>query len=38
MYGHYFQQGKDQPGVVANLACGQLNRENIKFSVVPVRT
>ena len=25
---HYLQQSMDQPGKVANLARGQLNREN----------
>ena len=28
MYGHHIQQSMDQPGKVANPACGQLNREN----------
>ena len=34
---HTYSKGKDQPGYVANLACGQLNRENEYFPV-PVRT
>ena len=28
MYGHTYSKGMDQPGKVANPACGQLNREN----------
>ena len=28
MYSHHLQQSIDQPGKVANLACGQLDREN----------
>ena len=31
-----YRKSKDQPGKVANPACGQLNRENEYFSV-PVR-
>ena len=32
---HYFQQSMDQPGAVANSACGQLNRKKkmLPFSV-----
>ena len=33
MYGHDIQQSMDQPGQVANPACGQLNRENEYFPV-----
>ena len=29
MYGHTYSKSKDQPGKVANLARGQLNRENV---------
>ena len=32
MYGHT-HRNMDQPGKVANLACGQLNRENEYFPV-----
>ena len=28
MYGHHMKQSMDQPGMVANPARGQLNREN----------
>ena len=28
LYGHRLQQSMDQPGMVVNLASGQLNREN----------
>ena len=31
MYGDRFQQSIDQPGMVANPARGQLNRENVFF-------
>ena len=31
-----YSKSMDQPGKVANPACGQLNREN-KFTPVPVR-
>ena len=34
--GHHFQQTGHQPGMVANPACSQLNRENGIFPV-PVR-
>ena len=33
MYGHTYGKSMDQPGKVANLARGQLNRENEYFSV-----
>ena len=33
MYGQHFQQSMDQPGMVANPARGQLNRENEHFPV-----
>ena len=33
MYGHTYGNSKDQPGKVANPACGQLNRENYFFPV-----
>ena len=36
MYGHTYSKNKDQPGKVANLACGQLNSKN-EFFPVPVR-
>ena len=36
VYGHHIEQSMDQPGKVANLAWGQLNRENEYFPV-PVR-
>ena len=32
----HIYQSMDQPGEVANPACGQLNREN-EYSPVPVR-
>ena len=36
MYGHHLEQSKDQPGMVANPACGQLNRENyFRYFSVP---
>ena len=31
MYGHTRSKSMDQPGKVANPACGQLNEENIIF-------
>ena len=31
MYGHTYSKSIDQPGKVANPACGQLNREKKKF-------
>ena len=34
--GHHFQETGHQPGMVANPACGQLNREN-GILLVPVR-
>ena len=37
MYGQYFQHSMDQPGMVSNPACGQLNRKYIGFFPVPVR-
>ena len=37
MYDQHFQQNMDQPGImVANLAHGQLDRENVFFPV-PIR-
>ena len=36
VYGQHFQQSMDQPGLVPNPACGQLNSENEYFPV-PVR-
>ena len=36
LYDYCIEQSKDQPGNVANLTRGQLNRENGYFSV-PVR-
>ena len=33
MYGHTYSKSMDQPGKVANPACGQLNRENEYFPV-----
>ena len=33
MYGHTYSKKMDQPGKVANLARGQLNRENQYFPV-----
>ena len=36
--GHHFQQTGQQPGMVTNPPCGQLNRENRIFIFpVPVR-
>ena len=32
MYGHTYSKSMDQPGKVANPACGQLNRENEHIS------
>ena len=34
MYGRHFQQSMDQPGMDANPARGQLNRENDEFLVL----
>ena len=31
MYGHTYSKSMDQPGKVANPACGKLNRENVFF-------
>ena len=33
MHGHTYSKSMDQPGKVANPACGQLNRENEYFPV-----
>ena len=33
MYGHHIEESTNQPGKVANPACGQLNRENEYFPV-----
>ena len=33
MCGQHFQQSMDQPGMVANPACGQLNRKNESLPV-----
>ena len=33
MYGHAYSKRRNQPGKVANPACGQLNRENEYFLV-----
>ena len=33
VYGHTYSKSMDQPGEVANPACGQLNRENEHFPV-----
>ena len=33
MYGEHVQQRMHQPGMVTNLACGQLNRKNVFFPV-----
>ena len=33
MYGYTYSKSKDQPGKVANSACGQLNKENQHFPV-----
>ena len=33
MYGHTYSKSMDQPGKVANPACGQLNREKEYFPV-----
>ena len=35
MHGQHLEQSMYQPGVVTNLACGQLNRKNDIFSLSP---